>query len=488
MQTIKTAVVVVLLLGVCYGAYVALNAPEPVLPPELEAWSSENGGLDLDVEEGAALSIDIPQLGDAPRADLDALTPPNLTPLDSGSTASAGQASKSGSLDSGPVPPPLSFGQLDTPPIGGASLDTSKLDGPKFGSPENSTAGAGSSELGLPPELEGSSVPLPSATNPSGTMTSVVPKQNDSLPISLPGFPAAEPPSGLSSLGSPPGTLATPVSASSSAGLAATLPGGTSGSNLGGSTDASALGGSSANKSQSGAPTQPYKTAREEALKLANEGKLREALAKMSPYYNHIDLTRDEQLDLIDLLDALAAEVIYSRRHLLESPFIVAAGDTLESIASRYQISPETLAKINMMGDSKVVLANTQLKVLQGPMRADVNLTRGELTLFLRDLYAGRFPISVGKDPAPVEGTYEIIDRRRDRTYYGANSQVLPASDGRNPYGGYWMSLGKDMCIHGSPETSSPELANAGCISLAPLDAREVYSLLSQGSQVTIHR
>jgi LysM repeat protein len=191
---------------------------------------------------------------------------------------------------------------------------------------------------------------------------------------------------------------------------------------------------------------------------------------------------------LIDLLDALAGEVIYSKRHLLESPFIVSSGDTLESIANRFHISPEALARINLMGDSKVVLAGTQLKVLNGPMRADVNLTRGELTLFLHDLYAGRFPISVGKEPAPIEGSFQIVDRRRDRTYYGANSQVFPATDGRNPYGGFWMSLGKDMCIHGSPATTMPELASAGCISLAPLDAREVYTLLSLGSQVTIHR
>lgn len=35
MQTIKTGVVVALLLAVCYGAFVALNAPEPNLPDEL---------------------------------------------------------------------------------------------------------------------------------------------------------------------------------------------------------------------------------------------------------------------------------------------------------------------------------------------------------------------------------------------------------------------------------------------------------------------
>jgi LysM repeat protein len=237
-----------------------------------------------------------------------------------------------------------------------------------------------------------------------------------------------------------------------------------------------------------GKPTQPFRSAREEALKLAGEGKLREALVKLTPYYNHIELTREEQADLNELLDALAREVIYSKRHLIAPAFHVGPGETLEGIANRFKVSPETLASINMLGDSKVVLTGSQLKVLNGPFRADVNLTRGELTLFLEDMYAGRFPISVGKEPLPMEGSFQVVDRRRDRTYYGANSQVLPATDPRNPYGGYWMSLGQDLCIHGSPANAAVELANAGCISLAPLDAREVYSLVTLGSQVTIHR
>ena len=443
MQTIKTAVVVVLLLGVCYGAYVALNAPEPVLPPELEAWSSENGGMDLDVEEGSALSIDIPQLGDASSSDVDALTPPNMASLSPLSSSSSAQPQ-------GDVPtlPTIDVGSMNSSKIGNL-LDTPPP----------------AAEFGLPPELEGSSVPIPNTgqTKSPAVLLTVVPKPEDSNTITLPGFPGA-------------------AAGSASGNPLAPLPGTRSPSN-GGSPGQSPTAQNGTEK-----PQQPFKAAREEALKLASDGKLREALAKMSPYYKHIELTRDEQLDLIDMLDSLAGEVIYSKRHLLEPPFIVSSGDTLESIANRFRMSPETLARINMMADSKLVMANTQMKVFNGPMRAEVNLTRGELTLFLQDLYAGRFPISVGHEPAPVEGTFQIADRRRDRTYYGANSQVLPATDGRNPYGGYWMSLGKDMCIHGSPATTTPEMSNAGCISLAPLDAREVYSLLTQGSQVTIHR
>jgi LysM repeat protein len=486
-QTIKTAVVVVLLLGVCYGAYVALNAPEPVLPPELEAWSSESDGLDLAIEEGAAVSIDIPQLESKATGEPGSLAPPSLS-LGTPDSAAQPGADSLGTAPSLSLPPPS---PLNSSPsnsgasLPGASLPRADADKPTAGQLASVGLHGGAATtpgLDVPPDLEGTSVPLPGAEGsvpkPKALTSTTAPEAG-----SLPGFPDASLPNGEASGGK-----------SSEAGAnlpAPPLPG--SSVSSGGSDAAAGAAASSAaetgkSDSQTPKPTQPFKVAREEALKLANAGKLREALAKMSMYYNHIELTHDEHLDLIDLLDALAAQVIYSKRHLLEPPFTVSPGETLEGLANRFHISPEVLARINLMGESKVVLAGTQLKVLNGPFRGDVNLTRGELTLFLGDLYAGRFPISIGKDPAPSEGTYQIVDRRRDRTYYGANSQILPATDPRNPYGGYWMSLGQDLCIHGSPSSAAPELASAGCISLAPLDAREVYSLLTQGSQVSIHR
>ena len=157
MQTIKTAVVVVLLLGVCYGAYVALNAPEPVLPPELEAWSGENGSLDLAIEEGAAVSIDIPQLAGSEAADLGSLAPPNLSPIESPKSASNSGADSLGLPPSISLPPPgalLPNAEADKPTAGQlASV------GVKSGSgPEPGLAG-----LDLPPGVEGTSVPLPGA-------------------------------------------------------------------------------------------------------------------------------------------------------------------------------------------------------------------------------------------------------------------------------------------------------------------------------------
>ena len=51
---------------------------------------------------------------------------------------------------------------------------------------------------------------------------------------------------------------------------------------------------------------------------------------------------------------------------------------------------------------------------------------------------------------------------------------------------GWWISLGGEVCIHGSPLSPTPR--TLGCVSLSPQDARDVYSILSMGSEVTVRR
>jgi lipoprotein-anchoring transpeptidase ErfK/SrfK len=48
------------------------------------------------------------------------------------------------------------------------------------------------------------------------------------------------------------------------------------------------------------------------------------------------------------------------------------------------------------------------------------------------------------------------------------------------------MDLGKQLCIHGSPDRTKP--TTEGCISLRGDEAEDLYGILSQGSTVTIRR
>jgi lipoprotein-anchoring transpeptidase ErfK/SrfK len=225
------------------------------------------------------------------------------------------------------------------------------------------------------------------------------------------------------------------------------------------------------------------------AEQLVGEGKFRDALAILSTYYRHPELTSGDQAQVTPWLDALAAKVIYSREHLLAAPYETRRNETLFDIANRYQVPWMLLQSINgeVVNDPQVLVPGTQLKIVPGPFRADVSLTAGEITLFLGDLYAGRFPFALGNEPPPPGG-YKVQDKQANRTYYAADGRTIPANDPSNPYGESWIDLGHEVCIHGSPVAMSGQGSTLGCISLSPQDARDVFGILSVGSDVTIRR
>lgn len=216
------------------------------------------------------------------------------------------------------------------------------------------------------------------------------------------------------------------------------------------------------------------------------EDKLKEALATLSLFYHTPSLSGEQRSDLLSRLDPLAREVIYSKRHLLEQPYRVGQNETLMQVAARFEVPWQLLANINQVDDPVTVLPGTELKVVRGPFRADIDLVAKELTLFLDDLYAGRFPIEVGPDPSPKPGTFTVQDKQNARTYYDAAGSPVPPDSPDNPYGNVWIDLGGQICIHGSPSTTNP--TDKGCISLAADYAKDLYGILSQGSSVTIRR
>ena len=225
-----------------------------------------------------------------------------------------------------------------------------------------------------------------------------------------------------------------------------------------------------------------------EAEQLVSTGKFKSALAKLSPHYANHDLPAEQRAALFAWLDGLAAKVIYSREHLLAAPHQVRKGETLYDVAHQYNVEYRLLQNINHkeVSDPLILVPATELKVVPGPFDVEVNLTTGEITLLVNDLYAGRFPFVVGDQP-PQPGDYRVMDKRsQQKTYVGFDGRMIPANDPANPYGGWWISLGGEIAIHGSP--AHPGDKTLGCISLSPQDAKDVYGIVSIGSDVKIRR
>jgi lipoprotein-anchoring transpeptidase ErfK/SrfK len=214
------------------------------------------------------------------------------------------------------------------------------------------------------------------------------------------------------------------------------------------------------------------------------EGELARALLTLSEFYRNSDLDEASQARLNERLDQLAGTVIYSRRHLLEESYKATRGDTLHDLASRYNVSARLIQNINGIQDPNLVLPGTELKLVRGPFRAEVDLSRGEATMFLGGLYAGRFAIRSGRDPAPRPGEYKVLAIEAGRTYYLPSGQTIPPGAAANPYGQWWIDLGGEQSIHGSPDSGAEPIA--GCLSLSARDAVDVAAILSVGSKVVI--
>lgn len=378
MNSVKTAVVVVILLGVLYGVYYVLNMPEPHTPPELALREQE--AVEPQINVGVPFQPGVPNLGGGP------------------ATATY-------------TPPVPDNGQNKFPPLDARPFD------PWVGDAK-----------------------YPDEGDPGPSAPAVEPRPSESPRSQYDPQPRYD---GIDT------TNARPPADLGIAGL-----------------------------------EKAYGQAKE----FVAQGKFREALAALSPFYDLPGLSGDQQQALLSWLDPLAGRVIYSPEHHLEPAYFVKSGDTLEDIARQYRVPPDLLKNINQgaIGSLRTLLPGTELKVVRGPFSAHVDLTTRKLTLFLGELYAGHFFIAVGNDPAPFPGPYRVKDKQPGHDYYARNRQVIPAGVPENPYGGFWIDLGSDVTIHGSSGASTS--GGQGCISLSPVDAKDVYSILAAGSIVTIRR
>ena len=227
-----------------------------------------------------------------------------------------------------------------------------------------------------------------------------------------------------------------------------------------------------------------------EVDRLVADDDYRGALGVLSRHYGRKGLTGPQRQKLQGWLDALAGKVIYSTEHLfVKQPHVVQAGETLDSIARQFNIPGEVVYNINraQFGNSNEVSAGMHLKVVNGPFHAEVNLETKMMTLFVKNLYAGRFPVAVGISGNPAEGNYDVkVKSPAGYTWRDANGKEYPAGTPGNGYGPYWMGLSGSLCIHAVP-SGTPQ-GHRGCIGLTEKDAKDVYGILSKNSQISIVR
>jgi LysM repeat protein len=193
--------------------------------------------------------------------------------------------------------------------------------------------------------------------------------------------------------------------------------------------------------------------------------KIRNAFVQLSRLYEHQELNNAEKAFMLPLLDRLALSVIYSRNaHILEPPYIIRLGDSIDSIARTFDLSPALLMKINGLTGARPLEPGTELKIIVGHFDAKISAGRRELTIILGGLYAGRFPIALG----------ERIEHLRGEFYISSKTDTWNEKS---------LTLNNGVVFYGTdrPQPGDPL---ATTVRFTQQDAKELFDILTEGSVI----
>lgn len=213
-----------------------------------------------------------------------------------------------------------------------------------------------------------------------------------------------------------------------------------------------------------------FDAALQSARQFVTAGQLRQALAELSPQVNNWKLQKPEREMLYSWLDSLAGKVIYSmENHLDALPYVVLTTDNLANLSQKWNVPPELIYNVNRdrIPNPFQLTPGTELKKIEGPFRAELDQQTQLLTLFVGNLYAGRFHTVMDATQLPV-GTYRITEK---------------VESGH--------AQGRFMMVTNSPSVSlhaQPAMPGSQGWTFSEPDARDLFNILTVGSELKILR
>jgi lipoprotein-anchoring transpeptidase ErfK/SrfK len=164
----------------------------------------------------------------------------------------------------------------------------------------------------------------------------------------------------------------------------------------------------------------------------------------------------------------------------------VSKGDTLAKIAKKFQTTIDLIMKANGLKDTKVRVGE-KLKISKAKFSLVVDKSQNILTLKDSDSVVKTYSVSTGKDFSTPTGTFKIANKIIDPPWY-TDGAVIPVGSPRNILGSRWLGLSKQHYgIHGTIEPESiGKQVTAGCVRMINADVEELYTIVPEGTEVTI--
>ncbi|MDP2941844.1 MAG: L,D-transpeptidase family protein [Candidatus Omnitrophota bacterium] len=223
-----------------------------------------------------------------------------------------------------------------------------------------------------------------------------------------------------------------------------------------------------------------------QAKELLAKGRLLEAKAALQKlvmeYSNSSEVTRwQEELENINIKLLFSPQVIPG-----SAVYEVKPGDALSKIAKAYNTTAELIKKCNgLTGDT--IVPGQKIKVWSAPFNILVDKSQNTLLLKANEEVIKTYTVSTGKNNCTPVGNFKITSKLPNPTWFKAGA-VVSAESPENVLGTRW--LGFDLAGYGIHGTTDPKSlgkqVTQGCVRMSNTDVEELYSIVPQGTEVTI--
>ena len=224
----------------------------------------------------------------------------------------------------------------------------------------------------------------------------------------------------------------------------------------------------------------------EEAMNLKNDRELLKAkdiLQKIiteNADYENIDTVEKE-------LENLNMDIILSNTPTPKTvAYEVQVGDSLAKIAKKYKTTIDFIKRSNHLSRDTIRVGQ-KLRIWTGTFSIYVDKSQNILILKDGDEVVKVYHVSTGNNNSTPVGQFKIINKLQNPVWFKQGIAVPPESP-ENVLGTRWMGFDvPEYGIHGTVEPDKiGQQVTAGCVRMRNEDVEQLYSIIPEGTQVTI--
>ena len=223
-----------------------------------------------------------------------------------------------------------------------------------------------------------------------------------------------------------------------------------------------------------------------EALSLEEKGSLQDA----KEIYQRLIMSplSSQEMQLVQSkLENISLKIVFSGISVKQSQiYEVKPNDSLSKIAKQFNTTVAFIKRSNSI-KSDIIRTGMKLRIWVSPFSILVDKSQNALILQSDEEIIKTYSVSTGDNNSTPIGTYKIINKLVDPTWY-RNGKEIPSSSPNNILGTRWM--GFDLPGYGIHGTTQPEdigkQITEGCVRMLNEDVEEIFDLIPQGTEVTI--